>query len=136
MDVHNANTMIVYNAEQFGLATLHQLRGRVGRGLQPGTCYLLSSSDTEISRERLNALATSHDGFELSMIDMRLRGFGDVLGIRQSGIPNFILGDIQKDEKILKQAKVDAKHIAEDRNNPEYRPIINRVLSQDYFKTT
>ncbi|WP_159648479.1 ATP-dependent DNA helicase RecG [Erysipelothrix aquatica] len=136
VDVHNANTMVIYNAEQFGLATLHQLRGRVGRGRIQGRCFLLSSSDTDIAEARLNALASSHDGFELSMMDMRMRGIGDALGFRQSGVPNFILGDIEKDEKILYQAKIDAKHISEDKENPEYKAIINSVLSQDYFKTT
>ncbi|WZU00008.1 hypothetical protein MGH68_10170 [Erysipelothrix sp. D19-032] len=81
-------------------------------------------------------MASSHDGFELSMMDMRMRGIGDALGFRQSGVPNFILGDIEKDEKILYQAKIDAKHISEDKENPEYKAIINSVLSQDYFKTT
>lgn len=136
LDVHNANTMIIYNAEQFGLATLHQLRGRVGRGSVQGICYLLSSNESEETEARLSALVSSHDGFELSMTDMRLRGFGDVLGQRQSGLPNFILGDIVKDEKILKQAKIDAEKIAENLNHEDYQEIIADVDRRQYFKTT
>ncbi|WP_331836971.1 hypothetical protein [Erysipelothrix piscisicarius] len=84
----------------------------------------------------MNALVSSHDGFELSVIDMRLRGFGDVLGQRQSGLPNFILGDIIKDENILKQAKIDALTIAHDLNNKDYAEIIADVDRRQYFKTT
>ncbi|MBK2403128.1 ATP-dependent DNA helicase RecG [Erysipelothrix sp. strain 2 (EsS2-6-Brazil)] len=136
LDVHNANMMIIYNAEQFGLATLHQLRGRVGRGKIQGVCYLLSGNESDETAQRMNALVSSHDGFELSVIDMRLRGFGDVLGQRQSGLPNFILGDIIKDENILKQAKIDALTIAHDLNNKDYAEIIADVARRQYFKTT
>ncbi|MDE8333006.1 ATP-dependent DNA helicase RecG [Erysipelothrix rhusiopathiae] len=136
LDVHNANMMIIYNAEQFGLATLHQLRGRVGRGGKQGVCYLLSSNESDETAHRMNALVSSHDGFELSMIDMRLRGFGDVLGQRQSGLPNFILGDIIKDENILKQAKTDAIAISQNLDNIDYQEIIADVDRRQYFKTT
>ncbi|QIK57491.1 ATP-dependent DNA helicase RecG [Erysipelothrix sp. HDW6A] len=135
VDVHNANTMIIYNAEQFGLATLHQLRGRVGRGTTKGVCYLLSSSDQEESKQRLESLSTHDDGFELSMIDLRMRGMGDALGTRQSGLPSFIFGDIENDEKILRQAKLDAQTIISDLSNPDYKRIIELTRKQDYIKT-
>lgn len=128
VDVHNANMMIIYNAELFGLATLHQLRGRVGRGVVQGTTYLLSGAmEDEITQERLNAMLEYDSGFDLAMIDLRLRGFGDLLGSRQSGMPQFILGDIINDEAILKTAKVDAQEIMADRNNPDYQPIIEHA---------
>lgn len=134
VDVHNATRIVIYNAEQFGLATLHQLRGRVGRGGLQGVCYLLSSTEDSIGKSRLKSLESIYDGFELSMIDLRMRGSGDALGTRQSGLPNFILGDLEKDIKILTQAKIDAKMIIEDKDNQDYKKIINSVLLQDYFK--
>lgn len=135
VDVSNANTMVIYNAEQFGLATLHQLRGRVGRGETQGVCYLLTNSDQEESLDRLQAVIKNDDGFELSMIDLRMRGMGDALGTRQSGLPSFIFGDIENDEKILRQAKIDAQMIMDDMNKPEYRGIIELTRMQDYIKT-
>lgn len=128
VDVHNANMMIIYNAELFGLATLHQLRGRVGRGAVQGKTYLLSGAmDDEITQERLNAMLEYDSGFDLAMIDLRLRGFGDLLGSRQSGMPQFILGDIINDEAILKTAKVDAQEIMANRNNPDYQAILKHA---------
>lgn len=135
VDVHNANTMVVYNAEQFGLATLHQLRGRVGRGLVQGRCYLLTGSKEYEALSRLNHLVSSSDGFYLSMQDLRYRGMGDALGTRQSGLPNFLLGDIEKDIKILQQAKLDAQMIVEDPNNLDYQTILNSLALQDYIKS-
>lgn len=125
IDVHTANTMVVYNAELFGLSTLHQLRGRIGRGKKGGVCYLLSSHSTEESFNRLQALKASSDGFELSMMDLRQRGMGDILGDRQSGLPNFLLGDIEKDQAILAQAKIDAKTILENSEDTDFKDIVN-----------
>ncbi|NLC64872.1 MAG: ATP-dependent DNA helicase RecG, partial [Erysipelothrix sp.] len=123
IDVHNANTMIIYNAELFGLSTLHQLRGRIGRGTKAGILYLLSNQGTEESQTRLKLMASSNDGFELSMMDMKMRGMGDLLGNRQSGLPHFILGDIEQDQPILIQAKVDAEKIIENQN--AYKDVID-----------
>lgn len=123
IDVHNANTMVIYNAELFGLSTLHQLRGRIGRGRVSGVCYLLSGHKTEESQLRLNALVDSSDGFKLSMMDLKMRGMGDILGDRQSGLPHFILGDIEKDEAILKQAKIDAIEVLN--NQVMYKDVIH-----------
>ena len=134
IDVHNATTIVIYNAEQFGLASLHQLRGRVGRGHGGGVCYLLSGSSDDDALNRLAALKSTFNGFELSMIDMRHRGMGDALGSRQSGLPNFILGDIENDAKILAQAKIDAQLIFSDASNPDYAPIMNLISAQDYLK--
>ncbi len=127
VDVHNANTMVVYNAEQFGLATLHQLRGRVGRGKQAGQCYYLSKSE----HERLEALLESSDGFELSLKDMRFRGFGDVLGKRQTGMPQFILADVIEDEKILNVSRDDAIEISKHQEESQYQSIIKYAKSMN-----
>lgn len=124
IDVHNANTMVIYNAELFGLATLHQLRGRIGRGESAGVCYLLSNHE---SKERLEALVSSNDGFELSMMDLKLRGMGDILGSRQSGLPHFILGDLDQDQAILAQAKIDAQEILQE--NRLYESLIEVAKS-------
>ncbi len=85
VDVANATVMVVMDADRFGLSQLHQLRGRVGRGRHPGLCLLLTASDTEAARERLDAVAATTDGFELARLDLELRGTGDVLSGRQSG---------------------------------------------------
>lgn len=129
IDVKNANTMIIYNADMFGISTLHQLRGRIGRGEKQGVCYLLSDKENEETLIRLNSLVETNDGFKLSMQDLRLRGMGDILGERQSGLPSFILGDIEYDQNILNQAKLDAKEIIEDIDNTDYSKIVN-ILSE------
>ncbi|NMB18696.1 MAG: ATP-dependent DNA helicase RecG, partial [Erysipelothrix sp.] len=116
IDVHTANTMIIYNAEMFGVSTLHQLRGRVGRGNTQGVCYLLSGQKTEEAMARLTLMESESDGFKLSLMDLKQRGMGDILGERQSGLPHFILGDIETDQNILVQAKLDAKKIVEDKD--------------------
>ncbi len=114
IDVHNANTIVIYNAEQFGLATLHQMRGRVGRGTERGSCYLLSSKDNEENIERLEALVKYDDGFKLSEIDLKQRGMGDLLGLRQSGLPQFYLANIFDDIEILETSKKDAEYLIEN----------------------
>lgn len=125
IDIPNANTMVIYNAEMFGLSTLHQLRGRIGRGEKPGVCYVLSDKDNEETNMRLENFSETNDGFKLSMLDLRMRGMGDVLGERQSGLPNFVLGDIEHDQNILKQAKIDAKDIMNDIDNADFKAIVN-----------
>lgn len=111
MNCVNATGMIIYDADRFGLSTLHQLRGRVQRGLDQGYCWLLSSSQEELSKQRLEVLVQSYDGFYISEQDLRLRGPGDILGLRQSGLPSFILGNLIEDEAFVEQAKQDAKEI-------------------------
>lgn len=128
IDVGNANTMIIYNAENLGLATLHQLRGRVGRKDIEGVCYLLSDTTNEDTIARLKKMETSFDGFELSYYDMTHRGIGDLLGTRQSGIPHFILGDIIKDTPIINQAKKDALLIFKDARNEDYKEIVKETI--------
>lgn len=111
VDVPNANIMVIYDAHRFGLSQLHQLRGRVGRGAKPGFCYLLSNTTDPDSIARLTICEKSSDGFAIARADLQLRGPGDILGTRQSGVPGFVLGDVVQDARILEVAREDAAHI-------------------------
>ena len=104
VDVANANIMVIYDAHRFGLSQIHQLRGRVGRGSQPGYCFLLSDSKDPDSLQRLKVCEKTNDGFVIARYDLALRGPGDIFGIRQSGEFAFVLGDIYTDANILKEA--------------------------------
>ena len=104
VNVPNATVMLVENAERFGLAQLHQLRGRVGRGAYQSYCIIMSSVSDEQTMERLNILKDSNDGFFIASEDLRLRGPGDLFGIRQSGEMSFKIGDIYQDAELLKDA--------------------------------
>lgn len=114
VDVKNANMMVVYNAERFGMSQLHQLRGRIGRGDQQAYCYFMSSHQSPEAKQRLEYMEKSLDGFEISQYDLQIRGPGEVLGQRQSGLPTFLVADVLKDFPILEIAKNDAQHIVHD----------------------
>ena len=123
VDVKNATIMVIFDADRFGLATLHQLRGRVGRNNLDCYCYLISDKDTE----RLHVLEESNDGFYISEKDLELRGEGDLFGIRQSGVKNFKIANLKSDLKILMQAKKDSEEYIESKaykNNMSYYRII------------
>ena len=109
INVPNATVMMVENAERFGLAQLHQLRGRVGRGREQSYCIFVSASDKKQTMERLSILNRSNDGFYIAGEDLRLRGPGDLFGIRQSGSMEFKLADIYQDAKILQEASEAAE---------------------------
>ncbi len=112
VDVPDATIMVIEHAERFGLAQLHQLRGRVGRGDKPSSCVLLYGDKTgEIGRERLRIMRESNDGFYIAEEDLRLRGSGEILGTRQSGMPEFHFADIGKDSKLLQAARDECKLI-------------------------
>ena len=109
VDVPSATVMVVESAERFGLAQLHQLRGRVGRGAAPGLCYLIAAATTrDPAWERLRILAATADGFEVSEADLRLRGPGELTGTRQAGLPNLRLADLLADTLLVEQAREDA----------------------------
>ncbi|MCC5814124.1 MAG: ATP-dependent DNA helicase RecG [Leptospira sp.] len=109
VDVPNATVLVVEHADRFGLSQLHQLRGRVGRGAHKSFCILITGQNiSQDGKERLTALTETEDGFKLSEIDLKIRGPGELLGVRQSGLPEFKLADIQTDEELTKNARIDA----------------------------
>lgn len=123
VDVANANLMVIYDAHRFGLSQIHQLRGRVGRGTKPGYCFLLSDTKDKNSLERLKICEKTSDGFEIARYDLQLRGPGDILGNRQSGVPGFLLGDVVADANILEVAREDALSILKNIENEHYKNI-------------
>ncbi len=108
VDVPNSNTIVIYNAERFGLAQLHQLRGRVGRGKHKSYCILLNNSNNEIARERMRIMQATSDGFVISEKDLEIRGPGEFFGTRQHGLPELKIANIFKDMKVLKLAQKEA----------------------------
>lgn len=122
IDVKNATIMVIYNSERFGLATLHQLRGRVGRNELDSYCYLICNNDVK----RLKVLEQSNDGFYISEKDFEMRGEGDLFGIRQSGDMAFKIGDLRKDYKILMQAKKDSEEYL---NNFDDNVIYKNIMT-------
>lgn len=113
IDVPNATVMMIENSERFGLAQLHQLRGRVGRGKYQSYCIFMTGSKSKETKERLDILNKSNDGFKIASEDLRLRGPGDLFGIRQSGLMDFRLGDIYQDARILQMANEAADTLTE-----------------------
>lgn len=111
VDVPNANVMIIENAEKFGLAQLHQLRGRVGRGSTESYCVVFSDTMNEESVERLEAFQSTQSGFEIAEKDLQIRGGGDMIGEKQHGLPELRIGDLIKDMKLLEKAKKEARRI-------------------------
>ena len=105
VDVPNATMMIIRHAERFGLSQLHQLRGRIGRGQQSSMCYFISDAKSENAQKRLHSMCSTTDGFKIAEYDLMIRGPGDVLGTRQSGLPDFKLAHLIQDEAVLLEAK-------------------------------
>ena len=126
IDFPNANVIIIENANKFGLSQLHQLRGRVGRGNKQASCILMFKSNLSVNaKKRINILKNSSDGFEISEEDMRLRGFGDLLGFKQSGAKNFRLADpIQNEDLFILAEKQIQKIEQENINIEKYRPLL------------
>lgn len=114
VNVPNATVMMIENAERFGLAQLHQLRGRVGRGDAQSYCIMINCSKSKTAQKRLDILNRSNDGFEIASADLKLRGPGDFFGIRQSGELQFALGDIYQDAAVLQQASDSVKRLLEE----------------------
>lgn len=126
VDVKNATMMVIFDADRFGLATLHQLRGRVGRNDLQSYCYLICDKE----KERLNVMCESNDGFYISQKDFEIRGEGDLFGTKQSGDMSFKVADIKRDYKILLQAKEDVIKFIDSnefRYNNLYRIIVNNI---------
>ena len=131
VNVVNATGMIIYDADRFGLSQLHQLRGRIQRGSEQGYCWLLTASHEERVLQRLDVLVKSNNGFEISYEDLRLRGPGDILGTRQSGVPDFILGNIVEDTAMINQARKDALKVMESADNPDYQILLETVRKRN-----
>ena len=131
VNVVNATGMIIYDADRFGLSQLHQLRGRIQRGSEQGYCWLLTASQDERVLQRLEVLVKSNNGFEISYEDLRLRGPGDILGTRQSGVPDFILGNIVEDTAMINQARKDALKVMESVDNPDYQILLETVKKRN-----
>lgn len=130
VNVPNATVMMVENAERFGLAQLHQLRGRVGRGKDQSYCIFISQDDKEETARRLDILNKTNDGFVIADEDMKLRGPGDFFGIRQSGMLDFSIGDIYRDAQLLKEAAADAAELLQgdpDLKKEEHSLLAERV---------
>ena len=126
IDFPNANVIVIENANKFGLSQLHQLRGRVGRGDKQASCILMFKSNLSINaKKRINILKNSNDGFEISEEDMKLRGFGDLLGFKQSGIKNFRLADPIQNEDLFILAERQIRKIEQENINiDKYKPLL------------
>lgn len=126
VNVPNATFMLIYDAERFGLAQLHQLRGRVGRGTEQSFCILLADPKTEVGKERMKIMTETNDGFIVSQKDLELRGPGDFFGRKQSGMPEFKLADMVLDFKALETARSDAAVLIQSNafwSSPEYAAL-------------
>jgi len=142
INVPNATVMMVENAERFGLAQLHQLRGRVGRGKHQSYCIFMSASKTKDTEERLSILNKTNDGFKIASEDLKLRGPGDLFGIRQSGILDFKLGDVFQDAKVLQRASESAEKLMridpqlEFEENKNLKQYLQYYIKQGMIETT
>ena len=126
IDFPIANLIIIENANKFGLSQLHQLRGRVGRGSKQASCILMFKSNiSENAKKRINILKNSNDGFVISEEDMKLRGFGDLLGFKQSGVKNFRLADPVHNEDLFILGEKEIRKIEkEEINFNKYKPLL------------
>ena len=138
INVPNATIMLIENAERFGLAQLHQLRGRVGRGSEKSYCILVSDTKTKVAKERMKTMTESEDGFLISEKDLKLRGPGEFFGIRQHGLPELKIADFYKDMAILKEAQEAAEMLLrQDRKleDEEHQPLKERIREYLLGKT-
>jgi ATP-dependent DNA helicase RecG len=135
VDVPNASVMLIENAERFGLSQLHQLRGRVGRGAEKSFCILLASEkQTSVARERLGIMEETNDGFRIAEKDLEIRGPGEVMGTRQSGLPTFRIGNLVRDVQILEEARREADYYLTTRRlTRETSELIERVRADVRF---
>ena len=140
VNVPNATVMMIENAERFGLAQLHQLRGRVGRGDRQSYCIMVNASGNKEKNRRLDVLNKSNDGFYIASEDLKLRGPGDIFGIRQSGDLEFRLADIYTDAVTLKKVSEDVNRLLErdedleEEENQELKKRLDRFMEEKYEK--
>jgi ATP-dependent DNA helicase RecG len=129
VDVPEASVMVIEHAERFGLAQLHQLRGRVGRGAAASHCLLIHQGRSAQARQRLEVLVRSNDGFEIAEMDLRLRGPGQVLGTRQSGLPDLALASLSEDGDLLELAREAATALLQEDPELERQPLLRQALA-------
>lgn len=132
IDVANATVLVVMNAERFGLAQLHQLRGRIGRGIHPSSCHLVSGAPSQDAAERLKLLCQVRDGFKLAEEDLRRRGPGEFLGEAQHGLPEFRVGNLAGDGPLINEAREAAFALIQQ--DPKLTQPEHRALAQDVFR--
>ena len=128
VDVANANLMIIYNADRFGISQLHQLRGRIGRGKTQSYCVFLADPKTEAGKARMKIIASTTDGFKLAEEDLKLRGEGDLFGRAQSGLPEFQVGNVVNNYETMVVAQQVANNIVE--KDPELSDSEHKNLKQ------
>ena len=126
IDFPNATVIVIENSNKFGLAQLHQLRGRIGRGSKKGTCILLFKNNlSQNAKKRINILKNSDDGFYIAEEDMKLRGYGDIVGYKQSGIKYFKVADPVHHEELFKLAEINIKNLSEkELNDSKYNLLL------------
>jgi ATP-dependent DNA helicase RecG len=135
VDVPNASVMVVEHAERFGLAQLHQLRGRVGRGAAKSYCILITGPRVSpIGEERLNAMVRTQDGFELAELDLALRGPGEFFGTRQAGLPEFRVASLVRDRKLLELSKKEAVRFIQTPEGTEAELALVRARLKDTWQ--
>ena len=132
VDVPNATVMLIENAERFGLSQLHQLRGRVGRSDLQSYCILYTATKSQETKERLKIMTETNDGFVIAEKDLHLRGPGEFLGTRQSGLPDLIISDIVRDAKILEIARNEAIEFIKTKDINQF-PQLKEVTSLQVF---
>jgi ATP-dependent DNA helicase RecG len=128
VDVPEASVMVIEHAERFGLAQLHQLRGRVGRGAAVSHCLLINAGGHSLARQRLEVLTRSTDGFEIAEMDLRLRGPGQVLGTAQSGLPDLALASLSEDGEVLEEARRVARELIDRDPRLTEVPLLRQAL--------
>jgi ATP-dependent DNA helicase RecG len=134
VDVPNASVMVVEHAERFGLSQLHQLRGRVGRGAEKSYCILLTSDKKTVNaEERLGIMAKSSNGFVIAEKDLELRGPGELLGTKQSGLPEFRIANIVRDQPLLEQAKKEADFYLSKERSAVTAKLVARIKQDPRF---
>ena len=127
VDVPNASVMVIEHAERFGLAQIHQLRGRVGRGRHQSYCVLVTGKLSQIAAERIRTLVDSNDGFHIAEMDMKLRGPGEFFGTKQSGVPGLRLADLIRDTDVLELARGEAQALLQGGNASEWKAVVRYI---------